>query len=168
MDKEIEETPEAEVQEQEEQPDQKFLDQQKRAEKAETEAKELKEQLEALETPELKEEEPTQFDKLADDLAVLNPLSTEEVEELRTQAKTLGVDPIVLAQSNAWKAQLDSLRVNIKAEEDTPPSSHRTAVYEGKSFADVVHDKEASGDTRQKAFEAQRDSLLKRGTNQNI
>ena len=158
---------------------QKFEDQRKRAEKAEAEAKEYKGTLETLaqeinQNPEPEPEQlPTQekgigFDDLADNLAVLKPLEQEEVEELRSQARELGVDPIKFAQSKAWKAHLDALRVNKKAEDNTPVPSNRTAIFDGKSFEDIVHSKDASDDDKQRAFEAQRDALLNRGVNQNI
>lgn len=159
----------AENQDQDQAPDQRFLDQQKRAEKAEAEAKALREQLESQKTPDLpKRDVASDFDALADNLSVLKPLDNDEVEELRTQAKDLGVDPIKFAQSKAWKAHLDSLRATKKAEDNTPNPSFRTAVFEGKSFNEVISDPNASQETRQKAFEAQRDAVLGKGTNHNI
>ena len=164
--------PVAEEQEQEQAPDQRFLDQQKRAEKAEAEAKDLKSRLEGLqreEKPELPEREaPNQFDTLADNLSVLKPLETDEIEELRTEARSLGVDPIKFAQSKAWQAHLETLRANKQSEARTPEPSHRTAVFDGKTYADVVADESTTPETRQKAFEAQRDSLLRRGNNNHI
>lgn len=166
--------PEEQVPATEQQPeDTRFLDQQKRAEKAEAEAKEYKDQLESIaqqmqEEPKLeeKQEEPNQFDTLADNLSVLKPLETDEVEELRTQSKNLGVDPIKFAQSPAWKTQLESLRANKQAEDKTLAPSNRVAVFEGKTFADVVNDGGSTPDTKQAAFESQRDALLNRGRNQ--
>jgi len=151
--------------------EQKFQDQQKRAEKAENELKELKEALASAsegEEPEEKEDLPeqgSQFDAVADNLSVLKPLETDEIDELRKEAKELGVDPIKFAQSPAWKAHLDNMRNNKKAEDGTPAPSFRTAVYEGKSYKEVVQDPDASKETRQAAFEAQRDALLNRGNN---
>jgi uncharacterized coiled-coil protein SlyX len=155
---------------------QKFADQQKRAEKAEAEAKELRGTLESVVNqvaPEEPEQLPTQekgigFDDLADNLAVLKPLEQDEVEELRSQAKELDVDPIKFAQSKAWKAHLETLRVNKKAEDDTPEPSNRTAIFDGKTFAEVVNSEETSQADRQAAFEAQRDTVLKSRANQNI
>lgn len=168
--------PEAEIQEQaEEKPDQRFLDQKKRAEKAEAEAKALREQLEALKPkaepkpePLTAQEEPIRFETLADNLSVLRNLDDDEITELQTEAKTLGVDPVKFAKSSAWKAHLDSLRVNKKSESKTPEPSNRTAVFEGKTFAEVVKDKDASPEAKQAAFIAQRDALLNRGRNQMI
>jgi len=172
MDPEENGTPDPEEQEDKQSElEQKFADQQKRAEKAEQELKELKEALASAteEEPVLEEkEEPSQFDTLADNLSVLKPLETDEVEELRTQAKDLGVDPIKFAQSPAWKAHLDSLRTNKKAEGKTPEPSFRTAVFEGKSYQEIIEDPESPKETRQAAFEAQRDALLDRGRNQII
>jgi hypothetical protein len=149
--------------------EQKFKDQQKRAELAEAEAKALKEQLEALtKQPDLPEKVTTTFDDLADNLAVLKPLENDEVEELRKQAKELGVDPIKFAQSPAWKAQLEVIKANRKAEDSTPSPSFRTAVFEGKSFEQIIKDENSSPETRQAAFIAQRDALLKRGVNHSI
>lgn len=155
---------------------QKFEDQRKRAEKAEAEAKEIREALNSIvqeEQEQVEKQLPTQengfsFDRLADNLAILKPLEQDEVEELRTQAKELGVDPIKFAQSPAWKAQLEKLKVKRETENDTPEPSHRTAIFEGKTFADIIHDPKASDDSKQKAFEAQRNALLKRGSNQNM
>lgn len=134
--------------------------------------KELEEQLASFEKekPEQlpKKEVKSQFDDLADNLSVLKPLETDEIEELRSQAKDLGVDPIKFAQSSAWKAHLDNFKSNKKAEDTTPEPSNRTAVFEGKTFADIVHSSDSAQETRQSAFEAQRDSILKRGANQNI
>lgn len=147
-------------------------DQRKRAEKAEAELKDIKA---ALEQPTEEEPEPTpaplpsqeqgiQFDSLAENLSVLRNLDDAEVDELQTEAKALGVDPVKFAKSSAWKAHLDALRVKSKAEATTPEPSHRTAVYEGKSFAEVVAGD--NHDEKQAAFIAQRDALLKRGDNQ--
>lgn len=154
---------------------QKFEDQQRRAEKAENELKEIKDALEAAASQEEQTQEPltaqgnpVQFDSLAENLSVLRNLDDDEVAELQTEAKSLGVDPVKFAKSSAWKAQLETLRANKQEEQQTPEPSHRTAVYEGKTFADVVHEKDATPQQRQAAFEAQRDAILKRGRNQMI
>jgi hypothetical protein len=166
-------TPDAENQEQAVVPDTRFEDQKRRAEKAEAEAKELRGQLEALQPKaETKQEllptqeAPIRFDTLADNLSVLRQLEDDEVTELQSQSKDLGVDPVKFAKSSAWKAHLDALRTKKKSESRTPEPSYRTAVFEGKTFSQVVGDDKASDDMKQKAFEAQRDSLLKRGRNQ--
>lgn len=157
-----------------EKPDTRFEDQKRRAEKAEAEAKELREQLTALQPkaepkPDLPTQEaPIRFDTLADNLSVLRQLEDEEVTELQSQAKDLGVDPVKFAKSSAWKAHLESLRTKKKNELGTPEPSHRTAVFEGKTFGEVVKDDKASDEMKQRAFEAQRDALLKRGRNQMI
>lgn len=132
--------------------------------------KALEERLAALETKQdLPTQEPKiQFDALADNLAVLKPLEEDEVNELRSQAKELGVDPIKFAQSKAWKAHLETLRVNKRAEAKTPESSHRTAVFEGKTYAEVLKDSASTPETKQKAYQAHIDAALKRGRNQMI
>lgn len=153
--------------------EQKFHDQQKRAENAEAKARALEEQLAQLQAqapePELPPQDNTdQFETLADHVGVLRGLNDDEVTELQTQAKDLGVDTIKFAKSPMWKAHLDTLRATKQAEAGTPDPSPRAAVYEGKTFADVVSDETTSAVTRQAAFEAQRDSILKRGRNQMI
>ena len=165
-------TPDAENQEQAVVPDTRFEDQKRRAEKAEAEAKALREQLEALAPkeqpkPDLPTQEaPLRFDTLAENLSVLRQLEDDEITELQSQSKDLGVDPVKFAQSSAWKAHVETLRAKKKSEARTPEPSFRTAVFEGKTFGEVVSDDKASDDQKQKAFEAQRDSLLKRGRNQ--
>ena len=114
------------------------------------------------------QEAPIRFDTLADNLSVLRQLEDEEVTELQSQAKELGVDPVKFAKSPAWKAHLESLRTKKKNESRTPEPSYRTAVFEGKTFGEVVGDDKSSDDQKQRAFEAQRDALLKRGRNQMI
>jgi hypothetical protein len=94
-------------------------------------------------------------------------LDDEEVNELRTRANELKVDPASFAKSATWKSHLDLMRINKQSEQKTPAPSHRTAVYEGKTFADVVSG-EDSPEVKQAAFIAQRDSLLSRGRNQMI
>lgn len=132
--------------------------------------KNLEEQLATLTQREkqvLPEKEvPTQFDSLVDNLSVLKNLDDDEVTELKTRATELGADPILFAKSPVWKTHLDHLRVSKSAELKTPSPSHRTAVYEGKTFADIV-----AGDddkAKQQAFIAQRDAILGRGRNQMI
>ena len=173
-------TPDAENQEQvEEKPDTRFEDQKKRAEKAEAEAKELREQLEALTPKEEPKEEPKpepltaqekpiRFDDLADNLSVLRNLDDDEVAELQTEAKTLGVEPVKFAKSSAWQAHLEKLRANKQAESKSPEPSNRTAVFEGKTFAEVISDDKASSQSKQAAFIAQRDAILKKGKNKMI
>lgn len=165
--------PATEEQEELESLKQKFEDQRKRAEKAENELKELSAALEAApqeqEPAPLPAQETTvQFDDLAAKLSVLKPLEEDEIEELQSQAKNLGVDPIKLADSPTWKAHLTTLRASKQAETKTPESSHRTAVFEGKTYAEVVTDPEASQDAKETAYKNQIDSILKRGRNQMI
>jgi hypothetical protein len=135
--------------------------------------KELEEKLASIqpkeEKPELEaQEKPLQFDTLADNLSVLRHLDDDEVTELRTQSKDLGIDPVKFAKSPAWKAHLDTLRTNKKAEETTPEPSRRTAVFNGKTYAEVLKDDSASAEDRQKAYEAHLNSKLKRGRNEMI
>lgn len=132
--------------------------------------KALEERLAAIqpkEEPELTAREaPMQFDTLVDNLSALRTLDDEEVTELKGRSTELGVDPVRFAKSELWKKHLESLRANKSAESKTPAPSHRTAVFEGKTFAEVV-----SGDdskAKQAAFIAQRDALLNRGRNQMI
>jgi hypothetical protein len=152
--------------------EQRFRDQQKRAEKAEAEATALKEQLEALSRKEEKpvlpaQEQKIEFDSLADNLSVLRNLEDDEVNELRSQAKDMGIDPIKFAKSKAWQAHLNVLRTDKKTQNSTPEPSHRTAVFEGKTYAEVVQG-DTSPEAKQSAFAAQRDALLNRGRNQSI
>lgn len=151
--------------------EQRFRDQQKRAENAEAEARALKEQVAALsqkeEKPELPAEQRIEFDSLADNLSVLRNLEDDEVNELRTQAKDIGVDPIKFAKTKSWQAHLNEIRAQKKTDTNTLPPSHRTAVFEGKTYAEVVSS-DVSPETKQAAFAAQRDALLNRGRNQMI
>jgi len=150
--------------------EQRFRDQQKRAELAEAEAKALKEQVAALskeEKPELPAEQRIEFDSLADNLSVLRNLEDDEVNALRTEAKDMGIDPIKFAKTKSWQAHLNEIRAQKKTDTNTLPPSHRTAVFEGKTYADVVQS-DASPETKQAAFTAQRDALLNRGRNQMI
>lgn len=150
--------------------EQRFRDQQKRAELAEAEAKALKEQVAALskeEKPKLPAEQRIEFDSLADNLSVLRNLEDDEVNELRTQAKDIGVDPIKFAKTKSWQAHLNEIRAQKKTDTNTLPPSHRTAVFEGKTYAEVVQS-DASPEAKQAAFAAQRDALLNRGRNQMI
>ena len=135
--------------------------------------KALEEQLAALSTPKedkskkpLKAREP-EFDSLADNLTVLRRLEDDEIAELRSQAKDLSVDPIALAKTKAWQSHLENIRATRKSEDKTPEPSHRTAVYEGKTFAEVVSG-EDSPEAKKAAFIAQRDAILNRGRNQMI
>ena len=131
--------------------------------------KALEEKLASLQPqePVLTKPEPvTQFDSLVDNLSAVQGLEKDEITELRTRAKELGADPFTFAKSPVWQTHLDHLRATKKAESKTPAPSHRTAVFEGKTFAEVV-----SGDdtaAKQAAFIAQRDALLNRGRNQMI
>jgi hypothetical protein len=133
--------------------------------------KALEEQL-AAQTPKeeekskrpLKAREP-QFDSIADNLSVLRRLEDDEIAELRSQAKELSVDPIAFAKTKAWQSHLENIRQSRSAEDKTPEPSHRTAIYEGKTFAEVVSG-EDSPETKKAAFLAQRDAILNRGRNQ--
>lgn len=133
--------------------------------------KALEEQLAALqpkEEPELSAREaPIQFDTLVEQLSVLKPLEQDEIVELTSEAKSMGIDPIIYAKSKGWQARLESLRANKSADSKTPAPSHRTAVYDGKTFAEIVSS-DVSPEAKKAAFEAQRDAILKRGRNQMI
>ena len=133
--------------------------------------KHLEEQLAVLQPKDRpvlpKQDDSNQFDSLVDNLSVLKNLDEDEINELRTEAKGLGVDPIKFARSKAFKAHLETFRVNKQAEAKTPAPSHRTAVFEGKTFAEVVTG-ESSPEAKKAAFIAQRDALLNRGRNQMI
>ena len=130
--------------------------------------KALEEKLASLqpkEEPALPKPEPaTQFDSLVDNLSAVQGLDKDEITELRTRAKELGADPFTFAKSPVWQTHLDHLRVTKKAEEKTPAPSHRTAVFEGKTFADIVKGEDSNA--KQQAFIAQRDAILNRGRNQ--
>lgn len=165
-----EETQAPAAEEQENKFEQIAEDQRKRAEKAEKELREIKE---ALETPEEKPEQlptqdtTTQFGTLAENLSVLRNLEDSEVAELQAEAKELSIDPLIYAKSKGWKAHLETLRASKQADETTPAPSHRTAVFEGKTFAEVVSG-EDSQEAKQAAFLAQRDAVLNRGRNKMI
>lgn len=123
--------------------------------------------LQPKEEPLTAREAPIQFDTLVDNLSALRTLDDDEVTELKGRSTELGVDPVKFAKSELWKKHLESLRANKSAESKTPAPSHRTAVFEGKTFAEVVSS-DASPEVKKAAFEAQRDALLRRGRNQMI
>lgn len=134
--------------------------------------KALEEQLAAIPQQEDKSKKPLkarepQFDSLADNLTVLRRLEDDEIAELRSQAKELAVDPITFAKTKAWQSHLESMRASRSSEEKTPEPSHRTAVYEGKTFAEVVSS-DIGAEAKKAAFIAQRDAILNRGRNQMI
>ena len=132
--------------------------------------KTLEEQLAALNSQKEKQDlipQENQFDSIADNLSVLRNLDDSEVTELRVRAKELNIDPAIFAKSPTWKSHIDTMRANRQSDQKTPAPSNRTAVYEGKTFANIVSG-EDSPEVKQAAFIAQRDSLLNRGRNQMI
>ena len=104
------------------------------------------------------------FDALADNLEVVRDLRGDELSELRTTSRELGVDPVKYIKSKAGQAHLKEIRATRKADDATPGSSSRIPTFNGKPVKDVLRDEKASENDKQAAFEAR---LKGRGLNQN-
>lgn len=116
-----------------------------------------------LETTE-KVQSPADFDTLADNLAVLRNLSDDEVNELRTEAKNLKIDPVQYIKSKGGQAHLNEYRRVATSKESTPAPSGRIPVFNGKPV-NQIFTSDASKAEKQAAWEA----LTKRkGANNSI
>jgi len=91
----------------------------------------------AQETAPEQSEKPSDFDSLADNLAVLRDLNTEEVNKLRGEAKDLGTDPIKYIQSNGGQARLAQIRAEQKSEDATPDPTSTGFNVKGKTWAQM-------------------------------
>lgn len=124
--------------------------------------KELFEAASKPKEPELPKETPTETPKPAapdmesiwDNLEVIKGLESDEMTEMRTEAKSLGVDPVKYIKSKAGQAHLKELRSTKKSQEGTPAPSNRVPQFNGKPVDDVLKDEKSSASDKQKAFEA--------------
>lgn len=116
---------------------------------------ELKQKYEKPEppTPKLETEKPLDFDTIADSLNVLRELSKDEFEELRSEAKTLGIDPAKYVKSKAGQAHLNEYRTVQKSKSASPAPSARIPVFNGKPVTQIFTDPKASPQEKQAAFE---------------
>ena len=109
--------------------------------------KELKQQFEQPKEPlPAKEQEPQSsgFSELAKNVSLIRNLSDDEIVELETTAKDLGVPPEKFAQSKAWQAQLATTRASKKVEDTAPPSSSSAYQVEGKTWAQMTREERAN------------------------
>lgn len=125
-----------------------------KAEQTITRAKQKQREQKPLSTQ--KSEPVPAFDAIADNIALLRNLDDEELGELRTEAKALGVSPESYAKSKAWSAQLSALRQEKQSRQVTVSSGDRPVLYEGKTWDDIVTDTNASAAQKQAAFDALR------------
>jgi hypothetical protein len=103
------------------------------------------------------------FDNLIDNVSAIRGLSDDEVDELRSEAKNLGVDPIRYIKSKPGQAHLKEFRTTKKTQESTPSPSSRIPTFNGKPVKDVLTDEKASPADKQKAFE----SLMRKSRSDN-
>jgi len=129
------------------------LNQRKRAEKAEALLKEMKEN-KPKEEGKPKEDNSDDFSRIAKISSLIKNLDDEEIERLNLEAQELGVSAEKYVSSTSWKASLTQFRNEKKEENKTPNPSNRVAVFQGKTYNEVVNDPKLSKDDKQKAFEA--------------
>lgn len=99
--------------------------------------------------------EPSQFDTIVDISTTISSMNPDEVEDLRVQAKKMGLNPMDLANSEVFKTHLEATRVKKKAEKAVPEPSARSPKIEGKSLADMSK-AERSKNFSFEAFKARR------------
>ena len=109
------------------------------------------------ETPELETEKKPEapkhdFDSIWDNIEAIQGLSPDEVVELRSEAKALGVSPVQFIKSKAGQAQLKEFRSTKKTQESTSTPSSRVPVFNGKPVDSILRDSNASPEDKQKAF----------------
>lgn len=145
-----------------------------KAEKEASEKSELQKKLAELEkasSKPLQEEKAPEapkpdFDSIWDNIEAIQGLSTDEVVELRSEAKALGVSPVNYIKSKAGQAHLKEFRSTKKSQEATPTPSKRIPVFNGKPIDSILSDPNASAGDKQKAFEARMNS--RKGLNQTV
>jgi hypothetical protein len=103
-------------------------------------------------------------DALLDNLEVFRALETDEIAELRSEAKALEIDPVKYIKSKAGQAHLKELRSSKKTQESTPAPSNRIPQFNGKPATAAFTDEKASPAEKQKAFEA----MMKKGVNSSV
>ena len=104
-------------------------------------------------------------DSFLDNLEVIRDLASDELAEVRSEAKSLGVDPIKYVKSKAGQAHLKELRSSKKTQDSTPTPSNRVPQFNGKPVTSVLTDEKASKEDKQKAFEVM---LKGRGSNSSV
>jgi hypothetical protein len=144
-----------------------FADQQKRAEKAEAELKELKKLTinSKSEGDEQKPDANKRLDEFERDMQLRDQgYSTEEVRYLKTVLRGSGKpleeilgDPFVTAAIKAKREEARAIANTVEPSFRTP-----SALYEGKTYAEVVTSHDSKPTDKQSAFEAQRDAILGR------
>jgi hypothetical protein len=104
-------------------------------------------------------------DSFLDNLEVIRDLASDELAEVRSEAKNLGVDPIKYVKSKAGQAHLKELRSTKKNQDSTPNPSNRVPQFNGKPATAALTDEKASPADKQKAFEA---LIRGRGSNSSV
>lgn len=100
------------------------------------------------------------FDTLATFVEATRDLQPAELNELRSEAKELGIDPMKFIASKSGKAHLEKIRATAKSTGATPSPSNKVRTFNGKPVDDVFKDPSASPVDKQKAFEEK----MRRGT----
>jgi hypothetical protein len=103
-------------------------------------------------------------DAFLDNLEVFKALESDEITELRSEAKALGVDPVTYIKSKGGQAQLKELRNSKKTQDSTPSPSNRIPQFNGKPVTATLTDEKATPADKQKAFE----SMLRKGSNSSV
>jgi len=106
-----------------------------RAKKAEAEKKELAEKVRLL--SQKKDESSASFDPLVDAVLAVKSLEPDEITELGSEARTLGLDPVKYIKSTAGKAHLSQIRSAKKSKEASPETPGRSPVYKKYTQADL-------------------------------
>lgn len=144
-----------------------FADQQKRAEKAEAELKELK-QLSINRDSGGDEQKPDpnkRLDEFERDMQLRDQgYSTEEVRYVKAMLRGSGRSLEEVLNDPFVTAAIKAKRDEAKAVSNTVDPSFRTgaALYQGKTYAEVVASPDSKPTDKQSAFEAQRDAMLGR------
>lgn len=139
-----------------------------KAQKLQEENNELR-KLKESKTPELPDSSKSadlDHEKLFEFAEATKSLEADELNELRTEAKNLGVDPIKYLKSKSGQAHLKEIRESVKAKKAVASPSNRIPVFNGKPVHDVFRDPKATEADKQAAFEAIRNKS--RRNNQSI
>lgn len=125
--------------------------------------KEFEKSAKPLETKE-GEIKSNDFDSLVDNIEAIRELKSDELSEMRTVARELGVsDPVKYIKSKAGQAHLKEIRASRKIDDTTPSPSNRIPVFNGKPVSDILKSDKTSPEEKQAAWEAR---VSKRGLNQ--
>lgn len=77
------------------------------------------------------------FDAIADSFNTIRELNSHEFDELRSEAKSLNVDPAKYIKSKAGQAHLKEIRQAQKSNDATPSPSNKVPVFNGKPVNDI-------------------------------